>query len=399
MIGAADPIFTWLLREGPAMASDGALVEGLALQLRAAGIGCERLWMGYTRPHPLLAGVGAAWEEGRGVTPTSLSLAARRFAQPQQGPILDALTLGRPVRQRIAGLERGAFGLSTLFWDDGYHEVVFLGFPWEGGGSLLTMATRRAEGFADAEVARLEGLRDALAVVARLRDRSAFLDILASTYLGRDTARRVLAGAIHRGDGETIPAAIWFSDLRGFTALSERLPLPALLAVLDDAFEAQVAAIEAEGGEVLKFIGDGMLAIFRPGAGSEAAACQRALRAARALAGRVAAVNEGRRGRGEVELRYGVALHFGDVLYGNIGAPSRLDFTVIGPAVNLAARLEGVCGHLGAPVVASAAFAARCPGAVAPAGEFALKGLGEPVAAFLPVEGDPPGGDDRSEAT
>ncbi len=387
MSAARDALFTWILRHAAGIGDDCALVAALAERLRAAGVGCERLWIGYTRPHPLLAGVGASWEEGRGVKQTTLSLASRRFAQPQAGPILDALTRDAPVRQRIADLPRGSHGISTLFWDDGYSEVVFLGFPWEGGGGLLTMATRRPGGFEAGEVELLGSLRDALGVVMHLRDRMAFLDILASTYLGRDTGARVLAGAIHRGDGETIRAAIWFSDLRGFTSLSERLPLPSLLGVLDDAFEAQVAAIEAEGGEVLKFIGDGMLAIFRPGEGSEAAACRRALAAARSLAGRIGEINGGREERGEAAIRYGVALHFGDVLYGNIGAPSRLDFTVIGPAVNLAARLEGVCGQLGVPVVASPAFAVRCPGAVAPAGEFALKGLAEPVAAFLPVEG------------
>jgi adenylate cyclase len=177
---------------------------------------------------------------------------------------------------------------------------------------------------------------------------------------------------------------ILLSDLRGFTALSDRLPGEEVIGLLNGYFDALVPALEAAGGEVLKFTGDGLLAIF-PVAGAPAAACRTALAAAGAARVALAELNAQRRARDEPELRYGMALHQGEVLYGNVGSAARLDFTAIGPAVNLTARLETLARDLGRELVVSAAFAAHCPATVAAVGMFRLRGFRDPVEVFAPT--------------
>jgi adenylate cyclase len=245
----------------------------------------------------------------------------------------------------------------------------------------VSWSTDRPGGFGESDLAALHEVRVALAAVLEIHARREIASTVVRTYLGRDAGDRVLAGLIKRGDGETVRAALWFSDLREFTSLSDRLGRDALLALLDDAFEAQVGAIEDAGGTVLKFMGDGLLAIFAAG-DDEAAACRSALAAARDAAGRVARANVRREADGAPPIRYGLALHFGDVQFGNIGSPQRLDFTVIGPAVNRAARLEAVCAVLGRACVLSADFAARCGEPVASLGQATLKGVAEAVEVF-----------------
>jgi class 3 adenylate cyclase len=202
---------------------------------------------------------------------------------------------------------------------------------------------------------------------------------LITTYLGRRSGARVLAGAVQRGDGETIHAVLWYSDLRDFTALSERLPRDRLIALLNAHFERLAAPIKAFGGEVHKFMGDGLLAIF-PIEGDDAGqACALALKAARAARAGMAALNGERQAQGESPLGFGLALHLGDVLYGNIGAPDRLDFTVIGPAVNLVSRLEALCKQLDCPVLTSTPFAAACREQLVPVGSYPLPGFSLPA--------------------
>ena len=203
---------------------------------------------------------------------------------------------------------------------------------------------------------------------------------LLRTYLGADAGAKVLLGQIKRGDGQIIRAALWFCDVRNFTGLSDQLPFESLLLLLND-FHGQMSdAVEAHDGQVLKFMGDGMLAVFE--ADEDDDGCTRALAAADDAAQRMARVNERRLPAGEPEIRYGLALHWGDVMYGNIGSSRRLDFTVIGPAVNMAARLEGLCSKLGTDLIISAPFARRCGQSLRSLGLHQLKGIKDPVEAF-----------------
>jgi adenylate cyclase len=181
---------------------------------------------------------------------------------------------------------------------------------------------------------------------------------------------------------------ILLSDLRDFTGISDRLPGEAVIGLLNSYFDCLVPAIEAHGGEVLKFIGDGLLGIF-PVAGDPVIACRKALAAADEARVALTQANAERTARGEPELRYGLALHLGEVLYGNVGSAGRLDFTTIGPAVNLTARLENLARDLGRDLVASAAFAPHCPDALRSLGTFRLRGFQAPQEVFAPAEGPP----------
>jgi adenylate cyclase len=195
---------------------------------------------------------------------------------------------------------------------------------------------------------------------------------LLETYLGHDTGRRVLNGLVKRGDGEHIDAVIWFCDFRDSTVLSGSLPREVYLESLNRFFYCMAGAVLKKGGEVLKYIGDAVLAIF-PTAQRPGDACRRALQAAALAAERVAALNQEH--PDAPPMRFGIGLHVGTVTYGNIGVPQRLDFTVIGTAANEAARIESMTKELNRVLLASAAFARHVPGKLVPAGHHRLKGL------------------------
>lgn len=211
------------------------------------------------------------------------------------------------------------------------------------------------------------------------------------TYLGRRTGERVLTGQVRRGDAEKIHAVIWFCDLRDSTRLSESMPLEDFFALLNNFFECTAGAVIDHGGEILSYIGDAALAIF-PIAGPdkpfdqactpEEGACAAALAAARDALARVEALNLERRERGEEALRFGIAVHAGDVMYGNIGVPGRLEFTVIGAATNEASRLAGLCKSLGQAVLVSSRFPGCFPGELISLGRHSLQGIDEPQEVF-----------------
>ncbi len=235
--------------------------------------------------------------------------------------------------------------------------------------------------FDSAEVGHLRQVaRFAAAPLAALAARAA-LTALLEAYLGRRSAARVLAGALRRGAGETIHAALLYADLRDFTVLSETSEPAAVIAALDAWFDRIAGAVHAFGGEVLKFMGDGVLAIF-PVTGVPAAACEAALRATVAARAGMAHVEVARKLQGLPPLSFGAALHLGAILWGNIGSVDRLDFTAIGPAVNLVSRLEGLCRPLGRSVLISGAVAAEITAPLVPLGEHMLRGIAAPCAVF-----------------
>ena len=309
-----DPLVRWLLAEGPKLPDLQALVAGLARGLVAEGIPVDRVWLSLMHHHPLMAAEAATWYADCDVRVTVMGhVRFNAIDRLSEGPMSAAQTHGHG-RARLEGEPVGAYGLTPELWERGCTEVAIVVARWSvfRSGCMFTVATTRPEGFSDAEFARLIELRDPVGLLMRARHQEAMSATLAVTYLGRDVGARVLAGQIRRGDGETVAAAVWFSDLRGFTALSDRLSLQDLLSLLDDAFEAQVTAIEAHGGEVLKFIGDGLLAVFRAGERPPERACADALAASRAFAEALATVNGAREARGAVPIAYGLALHYGD---------------------------------------------------------------------------------------
>ena len=320
--------------------------------------------------------------------------------------------LGRRLLEAGLPLAGGALTLAashpiiarrTWLWRAETGEVIeALGFvggpPGEDGRDWLARlgtvqletATRQAlswagtRPFAPAEAERLRQVaRFAAAPLAALAARAA-LTALLEAYLGRRSAARVQAGALRRGTGETIRAALLYADLRGFTALSETTEPTVMIAALDAWFDRVAGAVHAFGGEVLKFIGDGVLAIF-PVTGLPAEdrqACEAALRAVAAARAGMAHLDGVRQTQGLPPLPFGAALHLGEMLWGNIGAADRLDFTAIGPAVNLVSRLEGLCRPLGRSVLISGAVAARTTTPLVPLGEHTLRGIAAPCSVF-----------------
>lgn len=252
----------------------------------------------------------------------------------------------------------------------------------DGRTSYLSFTTDARGGFTAGQLATLEGLVPHLSVRLELESAYFATECLMNVYLGASASERVLAGSCKRGGGTRIRAAIWFCDLRGFTTLVDQQPIDDVLGVLDRYFECTAGEVSAAGGEVLKFIGDAVLAIFPVGEAGEKDACSRALIAAEAALRAMEKLNEQRLKAGETPLGLGIALHLGEVMYGNIGARDRLDFTVIGAAVNEVTRVESLCKPLGRPLLLSQSFVtAGCVHAES-LGRHALKGVSESMEVF-----------------
>ena len=292
------------------------------------------------------------------------------------------------VRQRLTGPNAQIdYTMLEDQRDAGARDYIAIGLPRSDGNVYRTSwTTDRDTGFSDAEIERLLALRPALGVVVELQSRAEMTKSVLDLYLGREAGRRVYAGDIKRGDGKTIHSVLWMCDLRGFTSLSDRIPLPFLIAVLNDYFEAVTGPIHAHGGEVLKFIGDAVLGIFRIEDESEITEiCERALGAAELAVANMHILNWRRGREDKAPLDFSIALHVGDAMYGNVGAHDRLDFTVIGPAVNLCARLEALAGSLGEKLICSADFAAASTSEMRSVGSHSLKNVERETEAFVPI--------------
>ena len=243
--------------------------------------------------------------------------------------------------------------------------------------------TDRAEGFADDEIAALKRLMPFLGLAIKSASLARIAETLVETYLGRDAGRRVLQGRIARGVADRIKAVLWFSDLRNYTRISDTAPPEEIIPLLNDYADAIVSAIHENDGDVLKLIGDGVLAIFP--AEERAHACAAALDAASAAREAVAALNVRRFEQGLPATEMYLGLHIGEVFYGNIGSKERLDFTVVGPAVNEVSRIAAMCRSVDQPILMSAAFAASVAEerrAFASVGRYALRGVGKPQELF-----------------
>ena len=251
-------------------------------------------------------------------------------------------------------------------------------------GIFFSCATDRPEGFDDGQLNQVVQALPYLALSVKSRLTYDVASTVLETYLGRDAGHRVLTGEIERGSAEAIRAVIWFSDLRGFTKLTDSLPRDILIAALDDYLEAMAAPVQANNGQILKFMGDGLLATFDLTGRDDAAICQDALTAAAELRAVFPAFNEGREATGKPIMDFGLALHLGEVFYGNIGASDRLDFTVIGPAVNEASRIQALCRSLGRNILISSTFqeTASSKRGLESLGFHALRGVREPQELF-----------------
>ncbi len=344
----------WLIDEASVSSSPEQFIAELGRQLLAAGLPLAGGGLTLAVPHPIIAHRTWLW-------------------RAQTGAVIEALDFGGSPTNKAAGDWLAGLGPT-------YEGRIGQGFD----GPILGWAGSRAFDRSEEDHLR-QVARFAAAPLAALAARTALTTLL-EAYLGRRSAAQVQAGALGRSSGETIRAALLCADLRDFTALSEATEPSLMIATLDAWFDRVAGAVHAFGGEVLKFIGDGVLAIF-PVTGTPGQACDASLRAVAAARAGMAHLDMARQAQGLQPLPFGMALHFGEMLWGNIGAADRLDFTAIGPAVNLVSRLEGLCKTLGYRVLISGALAAQATMQLVPLGEHRLRGIADPCAVFtLPTD-------------
>ena len=386
------PVTRWLLTDARKHTDSSEFLDAFANELRTAGVDVSRITTGVPILHPQIFSFSGLWELGK-QTSERLYRAGPEVSQTMaNSPIRIAYEGGGPVRCDLtAPPKSGDFAILADLRRDGYTDYVVYSVPFaDGSFKALSLATKRRGGFDHEDLALFEAAIPALAFNLEVQALRRTARTLLDTYVGRQSGGRVLEGQIRRGTGETIRAVIWLSDLRGFTDLSERLSRDTLIDLLNCYFGPMCDAVAAGGGEVLKFIGDAMLAIF-PIEADPASICGAALTAAERAQAALAKENERRELEGLSRINYGLALHVGDVMYGNIGSDTRLDFTVIGPAVNLTARIESMCRTLGRQLLLSSEFVKLSGVGAQSLGSFSLKGIAAKQEIFVPEKVEPSG--------
>ncbi|MFN4089968.1 MAG: adenylate/guanylate cyclase domain-containing protein [Alphaproteobacteria bacterium] len=378
-------LLEWVLREGRLLPTGREFIGALAARLREAGVPVDRATVNLKALHPQLLAYSYYWQHDEGpAVEESVERTEAIDRLYRASPFYRIYEHGETIRRRLTGPDaRIDFPILEDLVAEGYTDYYCVPLPFvRGEPQAATWATKRPGGFSDDCVATIEALMPVLGLVFELYAARRLTATLLDTYLGHRTGEQVLQGRIRRGDGETISAVLWYCDIRGFTAVSEHQPRDAVIDMLNDFFGCVGSAVERHGGEVVKFVGDGMLAIFPVDGAGCADRVAEALDAAVAAIEALRAVQERRDQAGEPPFGFGIALHLGEVMYGNIGSPTRLDFTVIGPAVNLAVRLEEVNKALGLPLIVSAALAAHAPHPLLPLGRFRLRGLSQEQEGF-----------------
>ncbi len=384
----------WLLHEALSERDLLALFHAFVLQLGAAGLPLYRASLHVGTLHPQLYGYAWNWSSGEGccdevvVSEAVLSSDAYR-----RNPISRVIEHGELFRARTDRPEaRGESPLLLELAEQGITE--YIAAPLNAGGAYhnaATVATRQADGFSTEQFAEIEHLFQIFALHVERHIATRVSENVLDTYLGRAAGGQVLSGSIKRGAGAPINAIIWSSDLRGFTELANRLEGPEVIAVLNAYFDRLAGAVMSKGGEVLKFIGDGLLAVF-PFASfeSERKAAEAALAAAEMAIESLDALNGSGDQLSDIAdwkpLRSGIALHRGEVFFGNVGAPERLDFTVIGRAVNTTSRVEALSKDVGRTILVTEPVAALLERPLDALGEHSLKGVPQPVTVFSPRE-------------
>jgi adenylate cyclase len=379
----------WLVGPARHIPSGVSTFDELAWRLMAAGLPLLRASFHARILHPQFLGTYLVWWRTTGQTvQTMIAHELDEVLRPEINPILKVIQGGETLRRRL-NLPDDKLDFPILNELKAAGGTDYLALPTRsalGANYVLTFVTDRVGGFAAQEIADMAWIAQRVPNFADLHNLRNIARNVLNAYLGSNTGPRVLAGQIRRGTGEELNVVIWSSDLRQFTARSDRLPGRQMIAILNALFDAQAKAIGNHGGEILKFIGDGLLAIFpiddtrmaSDAARDALAAASEAVAAVRLLVGDPSMV-------GEPPLEIVVALHIGRVIYGNIGAADRLDFTVIGPAVNLVSRIETVAKTLNVQIVVSDDFARVYERPLMSLGRHQLRGLTTPHELFTPA--------------
>lgn len=384
-----DGIAEWLLKPPRQLIDGMATFDEFAWRLVAAGMPLLRVTFHTGTLHPQFLGTTFTWWRDTGESvQVMIAHEVAEIIPPQYNLVRRVCYDRETVRRRLdAPDEELDFAILQELRERGASDYIAL--PIDGVYTvayMVTFVTDRPGGFRDSELADFARLAQRLAINADRHNQWRITHNLLSAYLGADTGPHVLSGQIRRGTGIELAAVLWSSDLRGFTERSDRLASERMIAILNALFEAQAEAIRAHRGEILKFIGDGLLAIF-PVAEPDAAAsvAKAAIAAAHEAIGAVARLADHPAMAGEPPLDIVIALHVGAVHYGNIGAADRLDFTVIGPAVNLVSRIEAAAKALGRPIVMSADLARLLGDDIVSLGRHSLRGLATPHELFAPA--------------
>jgi adenylate cyclase len=379
------PVVDWLLHKGRMLDTPQALVGELCARLRAQGMPLDRVAFFFWTLHPQYFGVAMFWDgkEVKVAQGTRALLHSDTYLKSPAARIRDG---ERVIRRR---LERADCPLDLPVYEElkaeGLTDYVIVEVVFSNGSrNSVSLATRQPGGFSDHDITEVQNLLHAFALAMENFINRDMARTLLETYLGRISGARVLDGQVQRGDGDEIDAVIWFSDLRDSTPLSAKLGERPFLELLNDYYETTAGAVLEHGGEVLRFIGDASLAVFPVTNGGETrrGACARAIQAARAARERGLAANGRRAGAGLQPFAFGVGLHLGRVLYGNIGTPERLEFSVIGSAANETARIEALCKETRRDVVVSRNVVDELGERWPSLGEFDLRGVARPVEVF-----------------
>ena len=383
----------WIAEAGLAGESETALLSGFCARLTAFGSPLARAMILVDTLHPIYEGRMFGWTAADGATTSreyGSTSEGEAFERWRTSPFYHLVDTGQPLlRRRIDAESQAEFPILTTTAAGMTDFVAMVNrFPAQGVIGEMdcvysSWATDTAEGFGDTDVADLQRLVPFLALAVKSSSLARIARTLVETYLGRDAGRRVLAGGIVRGVADRIEAVLWFSDLRGYTRITDTAAPEHIIPLLNDYADAMISAIHGAGGDVLKLIGDGMLAIFT--STDRAAACRAALAAAAAARQSVSELNARRRAKELPATDTYLALHFGEVFYGNIGSKERLDFTVVGPAVNEVSRIGALCRSVEQPLLLSASFAAAAGAErdrFVSVGRYALRGVSLPQELF-----------------
>ena len=391
-----DEVLQWLNQQALNDTGLEAIARGTCERLAAAGLPLARAYMSFSMLHPLYRAVGYLWERGK-----DFSVEKHRHVRGGEADRFLKSPFYHLVKNDLPHLRRrihpsggpGEFPIFDELREQGITD--YLAYtrrfrPSSEQGMIGSWASDREDGFSDEDIAALLRIQESLAVASKIAVKGELARNMLTTYLGAGAGERVLSGQIQRGDGETIKAAIVVADVRNSTILAEELGRESYIAVLNTFFDAAAGAFADGGGHILSFLGDGFLAIYPSGDSprSRREACQQAYVASVTAALRMREANEIRRKDGLVEIGYGIGLHIGNVMFGNVGLPDRLTFSVFGAAVNEATRLESLTKTYRTPIIASEEFRSRCEGNWSELGSEVLRGLSHPIKVFSPANID-----------
>src|SRR6266566_583466 len=384
-------ITDWLIDGARSAATPSRMMAECCERLVQAGLPLWRVGVFIRTLHPEIFGRSFIWRLGAEVEVGTVDFDFQHSPEFRHSPLAVVVQEGVEIRADPNGAESERFPILADLRSEGITDYVALPLLFlDRVAHASSWTTKQPGGFTDEHLNAIRSMMPPLARYIEIIGLRRTASMLLDTYVGNRAGARILGGQIRRGHTDTMHAAIWLSDLRGFTALSDRLPAEIVVDILNHYFDCQVSAIKSYGGEVLKFMGDGLLAVFPIDeyVGDVRQVCSHVLEAARESR---ASVEDMQYAIGETveRFRFGVALHVGKILYGNIGGGNRLDFTCIGPAVNLAARLEKMASRLNRTIVASAGFAGICSGGWAELGEFPIAGFSKAERVFGLLDEEP----------